>query len=87
MHGKQGSSAGQRRNELSECIDRAMRQYFRDLDGHKASDLYRMFIAEVEKPFFRAVMHECEGNISKATRLLGVHRATLRERLRRYKIQ
>lgn len=87
MHSKRTSSPAERRDHLSECVDRAMRQYFHDLDGHKISDLYRMFTAEVEKPFFKAVMRECRGNLSEATRLLGIHRSTLRERLKRYKIR
>lgn len=73
-----------RRDDLDKCIEDAVGRYFQELNGHQASSLYRVFIAEVERAFFTAVMRECKGNLSEATRMLGIHRVTLRRRLRLY---
>lgn len=73
-----------RHDDLSECIEGAVLRYFQDLNGQRAGNLYRVFIAEVERAFFTAVMRQCKGNLSEATRMLGMHRATLRKRLRCY---
>ena len=38
-----------RDNELSSTVRKVMRQYFKDLDGEKASGIYDMVVAAVEK--------------------------------------
>jgi Fis family transcriptional regulator len=71
---------------LSDNVREAMEAYIVDLDGHDASDLYDLFIEQVEKPFFEVVMGNAEGNITKASDMLGMNRGTLRTRLRKYGI-
>ena len=41
---------GSRENELSTTVRKVMRQYFKDLDGEKASGIYDMVVLAVEKP-------------------------------------
>ena len=79
--------AKNRRDNLRECVERAMHRYFQDLDGHKTTQLYKMFMAEVEQPFLRAIMRKCKGNLSEAARMLGIHRGTLRKRLKQHGIE
>ncbi|HEV3136635.1 MAG TPA: sigma-54 dependent transcriptional regulator [Pirellulales bacterium] len=43
--------------------------------------LYQSFLAQVEPPFFEAVLHNTFQNHSAAADLLGIHRATLRKKL------
>ncbi len=69
---------------LSESVRRSMQSYFDDLDGHEASELYSLFMQEVEKPFFEVVMQHTNGNISHAAEMLGMNRVTLRNRLKKY---
>jgi Fis family transcriptional regulator, factor for inversion stimulation protein len=69
---------------LSDNVQRAMEAYFDDLDGHEASNLYSLFLEEVEKPFFEVVMQYTKGNITHAANLLGLNRVTLRNRLKKY---
>ena len=69
---------------LGSSVRRAMENYFADLDGHEASNLYDLFLAQVEKPMFEVVMRITRGNITRAAEILGLNRGTLRSRLRKY---
>ena len=69
---------------LSDNIREAMEAYFVDLDGHDTSDLYDLFLAQVEKPLFETVLDNTQGNITKASHMLGMNRGTLRTRLKKY---
>ncbi len=50
-------------------------------------DLYRRFLELVEPPLLQAALKLCHGNRAAAARLLGIHRATLRQKLRHYGIE
>ena len=58
------------------------------LNGVSAKDnncnLYQLVVEEVEAPLFRTVMEMTRYNQSKAARVLGVSRGTLRTKLKRY---
>lgn len=69
---------------LREHVAQAVRRFLRDLDGHDVDDLYSIALRELEIPLFIEVMKHCEGNQSRAAALLGIHRATLRKKLREY---
>ena len=69
--------------EIPEQITRWARQAAADGDD---TPLYERFLALVEAPFLRVVLAECRGNRAAAAEKLGIHRATLRERLRKYDI-
>lgn len=74
-------------SRLSACVQKALEDYFADLDGHKPThDLYDMVIKEVEVPLLRAIMRFTGGNQSKAAEILGINRSTLRKKLERYGI-
>ena len=47
-------------------------------------NLYQLIVEEVEAPLFRTVMEMTRYNQSKAARVLGVSRGTLRTKLKRY---
>jgi two-component system nitrogen regulation response regulator GlnG len=46
--------------------------------------LYDRFLQLVEPPLLAAVLEHCQGNRAAAAQLLGLHRATLRQKLRRH---
>ena len=71
---------------LSKYVQQVVNNYFDQLDGHPASNLLAMVIAEVEKPLFETVMKQCGNNQTKAAKVLGVSRATLRKKLDRYEL-
>lgn len=69
---------------LSECVETALKDYFKHLDGHPAANLYEMLLAEVEAPLFKATLEHTNGNQSRAAELLGLNRGTLRKKLKTY---
>jgi Fis family transcriptional regulator, factor for inversion stimulation protein len=74
------------RAPLREHVANSVRRYLRDLDGSDVSDLYDIALRELEIPLFTEVLNHCEGNQSRAAAMLGIHRATLRKKLREYGI-
>jgi Fis family transcriptional regulator len=73
-------------NELSSTVRKVMRQYFKDLDGEKCSNIYDMVVAAVEKPMLEVVMFQAQGNQTRAAQMLGVNRNTLRKKLQQHGI-
>ncbi|KAF1688731.1 DNA-binding transcriptional regulator Fis [Pseudoxanthomonas taiwanensis] len=72
------------RPPLREHVAQSVRRYLRDLNGVEANDVYEIVLREMEIPLFVEVLNHCEGNQSRAAALLGIHRATLRKKLKDY---
>ena len=71
---------------LRECVARAVRRYLSDLDSNDVADLYDIVLREIEAPLFAEVMRYCDGNQTRAAAALGINRATLRKKLRQYRL-
>lgn len=69
---------------LSEHVRTAVEQYFRQINGHPACDLYDFVISEVEKPLIETVMKHAGHNQTKAAKILGISRSTLRNKMNQY---
>lgn len=69
---------------LRSHAERALTDYFANLNGHRPAHLYDMVLREIEEPLFRAVLDYAEGNQTTAAGILGINRATLRKKLRRF---
>jgi len=80
----ESKSEANRENELSLTVRKVMRQYFKDLDGEKASGIYDMVVLAVEKPMLEVVMYQAQGNQTRAAELLGMNRNTLRKKLQQH---
>jgi Fis family transcriptional regulator len=72
------------RAPLREHVAHSVRRYLQDLDGCDTDDLYNTALRELEIPLFTEVLRHCDGNQSRAAAMLGIHRATLRKKLRDY---
>jgi Fis family transcriptional regulator len=66
---------------LSAQVKETIKQYFSQLDGHDTSGLYAMVICEIEKPLLEAVLEYCGYNQTKASKILGLSRSTLRKKI------
>lgn len=70
---------------LSNQVINAVKGYLSAVGSKDANlNLYQLIIEEVEAPLFRSVMELTRYNQSKAARVLGVSRGTLRTKLKRY---
>jgi len=72
------------RTPLREHVARSVRRYLGDLNGSGTDELYQIALRELEIPLFVEVLNHCDGNQSRAAAMLGIHRATLRRKLRDY---
>ena len=81
---KSGAARAVNGTGLGDSVRDAMERYFEDLNGHDPDDLYDLVLSQVEKPLFEVVMNNTQGNLSRAAQLLGLNRATLRNRLKKY---
>ncbi|HAT8179222.1 TPA: Fis family transcriptional regulator [Legionella pneumophila] len=70
---------------LSHQVINAVKGYLTSVGSKDANlNLYQLIVEEVEAPLFRTVMELTRYNQSKAARVLGVSRGTLRTKLKRY---
>lgn len=68
-------------NEIAQCVERTLDQYFRDLDGEKPCAIYNMVIRNVERPMLEFILRQANGNQTAAAEILGINRNTLRRKL------
>ncbi len=69
---------------LRDHAERALSDYFANLNGHRPAHLYDLVLREVEEPLFRTVLDYASGNQSQAAVILGITRGTLRKKLRQF---
>ena len=73
-------------SRLSNQVRESVEAYFSELNGETPCDVYRMVLNEVEKPLLEMVMHYASQNQSRASRILGINRNTLRKKLEAHQI-
>lgn len=69
---------------LRDHAERALHDYFTNLNGHHPAQLYNMVLREVEEPLLKAALDYAEGNQVRAAGILGINRGTLRKKLRQF---
>jgi len=57
------------------------------MDGHDPSDLYELIISQTEEPMLEIVLKQTQGNITRSAEILGINRATLRKKLKKYALE
>jgi two-component system nitrogen regulation response regulator GlnG len=67
-------------------LGQRLTEWARRVVDEGGASLYERFLGLVEPPLLRAVLDRCQGRRTNAANTLGIHRATLREKLRRYGI-
>jgi Fis family transcriptional regulator len=84
---KSSSIKVQSRNRLlSDFTEDALRSYFKNLNGHKPANIYKLVLGEIEPPLLSSVMEYTKGNQTLASEILGLNRATLRKKLKQYRL-
>lgn len=72
----------------SENLAARLASWFRrrldELPDEEGAEFYEQFLAQCEPPLLRAVLDHCEGHKARAASLLGIHRTTLRQKLRKH---
>ena len=87
MKSKKRSFDSYSKNPLKDEVRKAMRRYFNQLDKKNIPiDVYELVLKEVEPPLLISVMKFANNNQSKAARILGINRTTLRTKLKKYNI-
>lgn len=71
---------------LQDKIEILLDNYFKDLDGEKPNDVYNMVLHSVEKPLLIYIMNYAQGNQTRAAKILGLNRNTLRKKLEFYNL-
>ncbi len=74
---------------LNQYIRSSIKKYlanFEAIEFKKITDLYKLVLSEVEKPLIEISLEYTNGNQSKAAKLLGLSRNTLRKLINDYQI-
>jgi Fis family transcriptional regulator len=71
---------------LSDHVRSCVEDYFAHLNGHDSTNLYQLVLNEVEKPLLETALKHADFNQSKAAKVLGLSRSTLRKKLEQYGI-
>ncbi len=71
---------------LASHVKETVEHYFSQLNGHDTSDLHAMVISEVEKPLISSALEYCGHNQTKAAKILGLSRSTLRKKIELYNL-
>ena len=71
---------------LQDKIETLLDKYFKDLDGENPNDVYDMVLHSVEKPLLIYIMNHAQGNQTRAAKILGLNRNTLRKKLEFYNL-
>jgi len=72
---------------LRDQVQATLEAYFRRLEGHVPSNLYKLVLQEVEQPLLETVMRYTQGNQTRAAEILGLNRSTLRKKLKQYGVE
>ncbi len=72
--------------DLPACINAKLDRYFEQLDGERASGIYKMVMNEVEPVTIKFVLELVNHNQSEASRILGMNRGTLKKKIELYKL-
>jgi DNA-binding protein Fis len=67
---------------LEDVVLARLREYASNLQGHSAQDMYGLIMPQLERPLLRVAMELAKGRQRHAAAMLGIHRNTLRTRLK-----
>lgn len=74
----------QEKTSLRQHVLDALNHYFSCFKGTEPVSVHNVVLGEVESAMYEAVMKYTRGNQSRAAKLMGVSRGTLRTKLKQY---
>ena len=69
---------------MSFYVSRGMSRYYSSLGDAQPVEVYEMWLEQTEAPLLKATMEYCGGNQTRAAKILGLSRGTLRKKLKKY---
>ncbi len=71
---------------FAELLEKRLAGFVKKIKASDGNNLYDLLIQEVEKPLIKLALKETGGNQVQASQLLGMHRNTLRKKMKELKI-
>jgi Fis family transcriptional regulator len=71
---------------MEERLRIKLKKYFNSLDGEEAHDVLKMVLDDVEPVVIQYVLDKVNQNQSKAAKILGLNRGTLKKKIDLYKL-
>jgi len=71
---------------IEDILQREVKKHIANIKTMSNGHLHKMVLGVVEKSLLSIVMDETNGNQSEASRILGINRNTLRNKIREHKI-
>lgn len=62
----------------------AVERYLASLSNEEPTQVYDLFLEQLEKPLLEAILKHTRGNQSQTAKILGINRGTLRSKLKTY---
>lgn len=72
--------------DFDKLIEKKLEQFVKRIRQGGGENVYGLLMEEVEKPLITLVLKEVEGNQVQASQVLGMHRNTLRKKMKALKI-
>ncbi len=72
--------------QMSTVVAESVNDYLSQLGGELPVNLYHLVLTQMERPLLEVVMTYTKNNQSRAAKLLGISRGTLRKKLAIYQI-
>jgi len=69
---------------LRSHVRNTIRRYLTDMGTTEPDNLYRTLLSEIEPPLLEETLRHTNGNQTRAARILGITRNTLRSKLRQH---
>ncbi|MBQ3775526.1 MAG: DNA-binding transcriptional regulator Fis [Ruminobacter sp.] len=71
---------------LYESVLTSVNNFLNNPENADTTDLYEIVLSEVERPLLDRVMQFVHGNQTKAAKMMGINRGTLRKKLKKYSL-
>lgn len=70
------------KSALYNHVEQAVHDYLHNLAGENTTNMYELFLHELEKPLLISLLKHTNHNQSKTAKMLGLNRGTLRAKMK-----